>query len=190
VKSVSPNVINFNFLNAKTRHSQRGLNRGYKTVDAVKPVKKKPVDAKVRRKALWVEAGLNWTPRPVKRTTLVDKLDQIVSLIVRDRDKRCVQCGSREKLTNGHVLPGRYYALRWDIRPDGNCHTQCWPCNYSHVNHQSVYYEWYIDKFGLERFKQLRREYYGNERKVFSDLELRQLYEKLMTQYGHLLHGR
>ena len=165
-------------MNSKQKHSQRGIKREYKKVVAV--VKKK--------KAGWVDAGLDWKPKPVKRKTLVGKLDEIVSLIIRNRDKKCVLCGSTDRLTNGHVLPGRYTVLRFDIRLDGNCHTQCWPCNYKHVNHQAHYYNWFINKFGLDRWKELNREYYGQDRKHYSDKELREMYESLKAQFGHLLH--
>lgn len=135
-----------------------------------------------------------WQPKPPKkgrkkrtpRQILQDDLDTLVSLIIRDRDKKCVQCGSRERLTNGHVFPGRYLSHRWDIRPDGNCHTQCWPHNYKHIEHQSEYYEWFINKFGLERFKELKREYYAPPR-YWGTPELRDLYITLKQKYGHLL---
>lgn len=124
------------------------------------------------------------TKKRPSRKSLVKKLDELTSLIIRARDKRCVQCGSKENLTNGHVLPGRYHALRWDIRPDGNCHTQCWPCNYKHGQHQSFYYDWYIQKFGYERFQALRREYYGSPVK-YSDKEL----SARIEQYKRIYEG-
>jgi Bacteriophage Lambda NinG protein len=125
-------------------------------------------------------------PRKPKspRKKLVADLDEITSLYVRLRDKKCVQCGSKDKPTNGHLFPGRYHSLRWDIRSDGNCHQQCWPDNYRHVNHQSFYYDWYIDKFGYDRFKELKKEYYTQ--RVFSDKELRELLATLKSKYENL----
>lgn len=115
-----------------------------------------------------------------------------MSLIIRDRDKECVQRsqgGCNGVLTNGHVLPGRYLTLRFDIRPDGNCHGQCWGHNYKHINHQSFYNDWYIGKFGYERFQELMREYYANPHKP-SDKELRLLLAELKEKYGHLLYAK
>lgn len=123
--------------------------------------------------------------RKISRKGLIKALDTVTSLIIRARDKRCVQCGTKEKPTNGHVLPGRYHALRWDIRDDGNCHQQCWPCNYTHVRHQSHYYSWYIKKFGLKRFEQLKYEYYGSIKK-FSDKELREMLEEYKIIYADI----
>src|SRR5688572_22918612 len=106
-----------------------------------KPVKqakgKKPVPARTRRKRL------------------VAKLDEITSLYVRLRDGKCVQCGSTEQLTNGHLITRAHYALRWDVRPDGNCHGQCWPENYTHKHNLHPFIAWYVSKFGAERYQQL-----------------------------------
>ena len=112
------------------------------------------------------------------RKRLVKSLDEVVSLIVRARDKRCVQCGSTTQPTNGHVLAGRFHALRWDIRLNGNCHQQCWPCNYKHTHHQNFYHDWFRNKFGEKKWKELQYEYYGNTHK-FTDKELREMLEKL-----------
>jgi hypothetical protein len=171
-------------LTSKSRHSQRGVRLGYKPVDGIK---KESANKKAKG---WVDAGPNWKPTKKRKSKsphskLVDDLDIITSLIIRRRDGRCVQCGSRDRPTNGHVFPGRYLFLRWDIRPDGQCHQQCWPCNYRHVNHQSDYYEWYINKFGLERFKELKREYYGSE-KHWSDKEMRELLVYLKQYYAEM----
>jgi hypothetical protein len=48
-----------------------------------------------------------------------------------------------------------------------------------------IYYNWYIDKFGLERWKRLNREYYTNP-KIPTDKELRILLEQLKTNYDYL----
>lgn len=127
------------------------------------------------------KSGLKWKPKKEKRKTLVEKLDEITSLIIRKRDGKCVQCSSKDRPTNGHLFPGRYHSLRWDLRPDGNCHQQCWPHNYRHVNHQADYYEWYINKFGLKRFKELKKEYYTQT--VFSDKQLREMLEDYKARY-------
>ena len=89
------------------------------------------------------------------RKNLVKRLDTVVSLYIRERDKKCVQCGSVENLTNGHVFTRRYHSTRWDISKDGNCHTQCWSCNYKHGWQPLEYYNWYIGEFGQEKFDEL-----------------------------------
>ena len=93
------------------------------------------------------------------RKITVEKLDTAVSKYIRQRDGYCVQCKSGENLTNGHVFTRTSYSTRWDTADDGNCHTQCWGCNYNHGRDQWPYFAWYIGRFGMDRFEQLRREH-------------------------------
>ena len=112
------------------------------------------------------------------RQKITKKLDDIVSEIIRERDKKCVMCGSTERLQNGHVFSRRHDFLKWDIRPDGNCHTQCATHNYLHSQKDSYpYWKWYQDKFGMERFNELRREWETIAH--FKMYDLREKYEKL-----------
>ena len=121
-----------------------------------------------------------------KRKRIVRKLDEVVSKYIRLRDKKCVQCKKEEKLTNGHVFSRRAYNTRWDISEDGNCHTQCWGCNFSHGKDNYDYYKWYVEKFGQERFDELRFEFKKTVK--FTTTELEELYEKLKTTYEELLN--
>ena len=121
-----------------------------------------------------------------KRKRIVKKLDEVVSKYIRLRDKKCVQCKKEEKLTNGHVFSRRAYNTRWDISEDGNCHTQCWGCNFSHGKDNYDYYKWYVEKFGQERFDELRFEFKKTVK--FTTTELEELYEKLKTTYEELLN--
>ena len=95
------------------------------------------------------------------RKTIVKKLDTAVSKYIRKRDGYCVQCKSGENLTNGHIFTRTSYSTRWDTADDGNCHTQCWGCNYYHGTRDNwKYYSWYIGMFGMERFEKLSRDHY------------------------------
>ena len=119
-----------------------------------------------------------------KRKRVVRRLDEVVSKYIRLRDKKCVQCGKQEKLTNGHVFSRRAYNTRWDVSENGNCHTQCWGCNFSHGNDNYDYYKWYIDKFGAERFDELRFEFKKSVK--FTTAELEELYKEISTTYKEL----
>jgi hypothetical protein len=131
-----------------------------------------------------------------ERKKLIDKLDFVTSRIIRHREKDCVTCAAglskyaeakamgeelpnRGGLTNGHVFSRESYSLRWDVRPNGNCHTQCQSCNMSHEFDPYPYYKWFIDKFGLEQWEQLHIDY---RRRVahWKDWELEELYQKLL----------
>jgi len=94
--------------------------------------------------------------RKVSHKSLVKKIDHLHSLFIRNRDKKCVQCGSINNLGVGHIFSRRNLSTRWDISDDGNCHTQCWPCNFKHVRDQYPYFNWYIKKFGDDKFQALR----------------------------------
>jgi hypothetical protein len=98
-------------------------------------------------------------PRPRSRKTIVKALDTAVSKYVRTRDGRCVVCGTTENLTNGHLFSRVAYSTRWDIEPDGNCHTQCLSDNLTHEFDPHPYTRWYISRFGLEAYDELHRRY-------------------------------
>lgn len=94
--------------------------------------------------------------RKTPRQKIIQKLDRAVSVFIRERDGACVQCGSVENLTNGHIFSRRNYSTRWDVSDDGNCHCQCWSCNYYHGQDDKwKYYNWYIGRFGQEKFDEL-----------------------------------
>lgn len=118
-------------------------------------------------------------PKPKKekktsRKRLVALLDKELSLLVRERDKQCVICGSRERLTAGHVLSRSHYSTRWDF---GNVFTQCWPCNYRHVHDTVPYFRWYVQSFSQGTFDNLY-ERWQTIRK-FKDSELKEMLEMM-----------
>ncbi len=120
--------------------------------------------------------------KKASRKTLVKKLDTLTSQIVRARTPWCVQCGSPNNLTNGHVFSRRHHSTRFDIREDGNCQTQCWGCNYKHSFDNYEYYEWYKQEFGENKFKKLREEY--TTTKKYSNVEL----EEMIIEYKEILN--
>src|SRR3990167_10059464 len=97
--------------------------------------------------------------KSISRKGMYAKLDKIVSEIVINRDRKCVVCGRKTTLGTGHIFSRRHLATRWDVVPDGNCHCQCWSCNFHHVRDQHDYFIWYINLYGLDKFEELRRRY-------------------------------
>lgn len=124
------------------------------------------------------------TKKKPTRKNLVKKLDTIVSKYIRLRDGHCVQCGTTQNLTNGHIFSRRHYSTRWDISKDGNCHTQCWSHNFTHGYDNYEYYKWYKDRFGEDRFEELRGQYI--QTKKYSNSELEELYEQIKIKYEEL----
>lgn len=113
------------------------------------------------------------TPRKV----LVGKLDTAVSIYIRQRDGACVVCGTTENLTNGHVFSRIAYSTRFDITPDGNCHTQCSSCNLRHEHDSYPYNNWYITKFGKQSWDDLHLRYATPVK--LKDFQLIELFEEI-----------
>lgn len=90
-----------------------------------------------------------------KRKTLVNKLDKVHSLFIRARDKRCVTCGSTEKLQCGHIFTRSAYATRWDLSTAGNAHAQCAKCNIRHEYDPYPFNNWYITQFGKDEWDKM-----------------------------------
>jgi hypothetical protein len=118
--------------------------------------------------------------RKPTRKGLVKKLDAIVSLIVRARDKRCVTCGSAERLQCGHLITRSKHKVRWSLT---NCNCQCASCNLSHEYNPHPYTQWFIERYGLQSYKDLIRES-NNDGMRFSDLDLKNKLEYLTNTYG------
>ena len=96
------------------------------------------------------------------RKALEKEIEKLHPIYIRQRDgHKCVVCGSAQKPTCGHIFSRRSRATRWDISEDGNCHCQCWPCNFRHGGYGGgprrswPYFRWYINKFGIERLDSL-----------------------------------
>lgn len=90
--------------------------------------------------------------KKLTRKQITKKLDKIISKIVRLRDKKCVCCGSTDKLQCGHYVSRKYNALRWDLT---NCHAQCGGCNIIHNRNPSTYSKYMIESYGTSIFKEL-----------------------------------
>lgn len=98
---------------------------------------------------------------------LEELLDRLIFNFVLVRDKVCVQCGSNEQLTSGHVFSRRVRLLRWS---DRNVHLQCWPCNFAHENNRQPYYECAKRILGIEEFNRLQREWNSQVKLYTEDL--------------------
>lgn len=98
--------------------------------------------------------------RKLSRKGFIKKLDKVHrEVLLLKYGEKCVQCGSTENVTVGHVFSRRTYETRWDIHDGGNCYPQCWPCNYKHVRDQYPYFKWFSDKFGEDTLEILRERF-------------------------------
>lgn len=115
------------------------------------------------------------------RKTLIRNLDKVVSQIVRKRQPYCVVCGSREKLTCGHLFSRTNYSTRWDL---GNCFTQCLSCNLRHEYSPAPFTIWYIKKYGMEEYEELNQQH--TTARKWKDYELKELLEKYKSMLKEL----
>lgn len=112
------------------------------------------------------------------RQKIIKKLDDLVSKIIRERDGyRCVICGTDYRPQCGHLFSRVNHSTRWDLRPDGNLHCQCGGCNLSHEHDSYPFNNWYIERFGKERWDELYREHKTVAK--FSTSELEMMYEEM-----------
>lgn len=127
----------------------------------------------------------------VTRKALIEQIEALHPKFIRKRDgHRCVVCGSMRNPTCGHIFSRRNLATRWDISEDGNCHCQCWSCNFSHGGtgmrgpmDKYPYFKWYIEKFGTDKLDELHRRA-TSIRKWTMD-ELLELRDTLLVELSH-----
>lgn len=74
---------------------------------------------------------------------------------IRERDKMCITCGKRNTLLNaGHFWHG---VLDFD---EMNINAQCTSCNNFKSGNLAPYSVYLINKYGLEKFKDLEKRHY------------------------------
>lgn len=110
-------------------------------------IKSFPKPVKVVKK----KKGLNRV-RKTPLAKLKRELDKLMSTYVIMRDKKCVVCGSTERLTCGHLITRGKETIRWDFL---NCACQCWGCNYKHEFYPEEYTNWFIKRYGASTYDNL-----------------------------------
>lgn len=88
-----------------------------------------------------------------RRHRLLQQCDKAVSFYVIHRDGQCVTCGSRNNLSCSHLFRRGRMPLRFDLF---NCNCQCITCNGRHSEHPEDYNNWFIRKYGAEKFEELQ----------------------------------
>lgn len=113
------------------------------------------------------------------RKSLVKELDRVFSIFIRNRDgNRCVQCGSMEKLTNGHLFSRVNHSTRWD---ELNCACQCSGCNMRHEYEFEPFRRIMEARIGKKKYNDLW--FRHNQTKIFKDYEL----EEKIEHYKNLI---
>ncbi len=108
-----------------------------------------------------------------KPINLKRKAWDIFSKWIRNRDKRCVTCGSMNMLQAGHFWHG---CLDFD---EMNINAQCNKCNTYLSGNLAPYSVYLINKHGIEAFKDLeKRHYLALRGERYSDQELQEIIDK------------
>lgn len=96
--------------------------------------------------------------KPVSISVLKKKADKVFSEFIRQRDKGvCFTCGcvkDWKQQQNGHYVSRGCLPLRY--RED-NCHCQCVACNVFKNGNYTVYSLKMIEKYGVEKLKELEQ---------------------------------
>ena len=127
-----------------------------------------------RRRFLYRSAFAEKPVEEGSRRWLVAELDRLTSVVVRRRDRRCVTCGTAQRLQCSHFYSRRHLATRFDLR---NCNAMCAGCNRRHNHEPEPYLQFMYDHYGCEVVAELDRLRRG--RGKVADEELIELLERL-----------
>ena len=112
--------------------------------------------------------------KPKKKTysQLKREADKVFSLWIRNRDKRCFTCNSRNFLQAGHFVSRSWSSLRYNEK---NVNTQCSNCNVWRRGNYSVYALNLVKKYGPNILKELE-----SQKKVYQlkTKELKEIIKK------------
>jgi hypothetical protein len=114
----------------------------------------KPKPKPKKKKKYPVRLLKYWKKPKTKLQEFENKVWSLQSEMVRLRDKKCVECGTTEHLTQGHVVSSRFPSTRYDWM---NVHAQCRGCNLRHSKplYSHLYDVWFVKKYGSDAFDDL-----------------------------------
>jgi 5-methylcytosine-specific restriction endonuclease McrA len=92
----------------------------------------------------------------VKKSTLKNKLDKLVSLLVRNRG-RCQRCGKTQNLQCCHIFGRTYNNTRWDL---DNLLCLCPNCHINFAHKQPILFAEFVRKIlGGEKYETLKEKH-------------------------------
>ena len=116
------------------------------------------------------------------RTTLRNKLDKIVSLIVRERG-HCQRCGKRDNLQCCHIFSRIYNATRWLL---DNLLCLCSACHFFFHKNPILFGEYVRELLGEERYLLLKESRNRITKYTTEDLETKY---KVLSEMSETLKG-
>ena len=119
----------------------------------------------------------------------VDKNDTLFSIMVRERDKKCMFCGKTKE--QGYVLQASHFWGRGDksnrFNPD-NVDALCFRCHMENeANKQGFYKTWKLKQIGKKLYDLLEKVHYQGYKK-YGAFEKDIVYKVLKDQYKNKEH--
>lgn len=117
-----------------------------------------------------------------------DKNDELFSIMIRERDGKCVFCGKTApeyKMTNSHFWGRADKIHRFDPL---NCDTLCFMCHMKNEsNKQGMYKDWKRAQLGDDLYDSMERAHYQKTKK-YGKYEADLLFTILTAQYESKEH--
>ena len=85
---------------------------------------------------------------------LEKKADDVFAKHIRNRDKTCITCGTIHKGTNSHLFRRGRQSTRFNEYCNNR---QCEPCNALHNTDSEPYKQWFIKKYGEEKYLEVEQ---------------------------------
>ena len=115
--------------------------------------------------------------RKETRKSLEKKADRLWSLCTIKRDKKCMRCGSKSKLSAHHIRVRQHTSTRWLLH---NSITYCWTCHSLQKYRPQMFMDFTIDLVGQTKYDVLRK---ISERVIkYSIADLREIVESLQRE--------
>lgn len=108
----------------------------------------------------------------------MEKCDEIFSLYIRYRDRKCVLCSSVEDLQCSHYFTKKSHSsVRWY---EINAHAMCDKCHCRHHNQgEHEYAMWMLDKYGRDMIDFLEQRAYSEKSYTLQELcEIENMYKE------------
>jgi hypothetical protein len=88
------------------------------------------------------------------RKAAIKAADKAFADYIKARDKRCVTCGSTDRLQCSHVFRRWHHATAWD---ESNAYAQCSACHtFHHRQSEAIFLDWARAKLGNKKYDDLK----------------------------------
>lgn len=124
---------------------------------------------KKRKRTKGVKPAASGSKKEPTRKELINELDKLWSKLVKERDGKCVICGSLVRLNAHHIFSRSNFGTRYDIN---NGITLCW-AHHLHLAHTHFerFRDFVIERIGQEMYDILKEKAYSVVKLSVEDLK-------------------